>query len=121
MSVNKKAAIAFIEVIENQSDLITDQIRQDLDQLSDQLPEDDEDIVEKIENWLQSYPLLLQTYKQNLQSMDLSLTEDGDIGPGGAKSPTPPNQPSESSKELIQNAIKENSPLSDDKKSQPKP
>ena len=53
--------------------------------------------------------------------MDLSLTKDGNLGPGGATSPTPANQPSESSKELIQNAIKENSPLSDGKKSQPKP
>ena len=44
MSVNKKAAIAFTQVIENQSDLITDQIRQELNQLSDQLPEDDEEI-----------------------------------------------------------------------------
>ena len=121
MLVNKKAAIAFTQIIKNPANLISDQIRRELNQLSDLLPEDDEDIVEKIEDWLKFHPSLLAAYKENLQSMDLSLTKDGNLGPGGATSPTPANQPSESSKELIQNAIKENSPLSDGKKSQPKP
>lgn len=119
MSINKQAAIAFSQVIENQVNLIADENWQELNQLSNQLPEDDEEITEKIENWLKSYPLLLQAYQQNLKS--ISLTEDGNLGAGGAKSNSSQNQPSESSKELIQNAIKLNSPLSDDKKSQPKP
>lgn len=121
MSINKQAAIAFSQVIENQVNLIADENWQQLNQLSNQLPEDDEEITEKIENWLKSYPLLLQAYQQNLKSMNLSLTEYGNMGAGGAKSNSSQNQPSESSKELIQNAIKLNSPLSDDKKSQPKP
>lgn len=122
MSVNKKAALAFNAILKNPSDLLTNEIWQELEQLSSELPkDDDEEITEKIEDWLKSYPSLLQVYKQNLQAMDLSLTADGNIGPGGAKLPTSATQPSESSKELIQNAIKENSPLSNDKKSQPKP
>jgi len=112
MSINKQAAIAFSQVIKNQVNLIADENWEELNQLSNQLPENDEEITEKIENWLQSYPLLLEAYQQNLKSMNLYLTEDGNLGPGGAKSNSSQNQPRESSKELIQNAIKENSPLS---------
>ncbi|MBD2136984.1 hypothetical protein H6F32_05145 [Anabaena sp. FACHB-1237] len=112
MSINKKAAIAFIQVIENQVNLIADENWQELNQLSNELPEDDEEITEKIEDWLKSYPSLCEAYKQKLKSMDKSLTEDHNIGPGGAKLNSSQNQSSQSSKELIQNAIKENSPLS---------
>lgn len=121
MSVNKKAALAFNSILENPSDLLTNETWQELQQLSQELPDDDEEVTEKIETWLKSQSSLLEVYKQNLNKMDSSLTEDGNIGAGGTKSPTPANQPSESSKELIQNAIKENSPLSKDQKSPSKP
>lgn len=42
-------------------------------------------------------------------------------GIGGAKSPTPPNQSSPSTKELLDNAIERNSPLSDNIKPKEKP
>lgn len=120
MSVNKKAALAFNSILENPSDLLTNENWQELQQLSQELPDDDEEVTEKIETWLKSQSSLLEVYKQNLNKMDSSLT-DVDMGAGATKSPTPPNQPSESSKELIQNAIKENSPLSKDQKSPSKP
>ena len=120
MSINKQTAIAFSQVIENNVSLIADENWEELNQLSNQLPEDDEEITEKIENWLKSYPPLWQAYQQNLESM-LCPKKGGDLGAGGAKSNSSQNQASKSSKELIQNAIKLNSPLSDDKKSQPKP
>jgi hypothetical protein len=110
MSVNKKAALVFKSILENHSDLLTNENWQELQQLSQELPDDDEEVTEKIETWLKSHPSILQVYKQNLNNMDPSLIGVY-MGPGGTKSPTPPNQPSESSKELIQNAIKKNSPL----------
>ena len=121
MSIHKNAVIAFRQILENSSNLLTNENWKELHQLSSELPEDDEDIVEKIEDWLKSHPSLLAVYQENLQSMDLSLTKDGNLGPSNSHSPTEANQQSESSQKLTQNAIKLNSTVSDDKKSQPKP
>ena len=78
-----------------------------------------------LENWLrtESHSQLLAAYKQNLQKISATSTIDVsiNIGIGGSKSQTPANQPSPSSKELLDNAIKNNSPLFNKPKSQPTP
>ncbi|HEY9800476.1 MAG TPA: hypothetical protein V6D25_08970 [Leptolyngbyaceae cyanobacterium] len=126
MSVYKDSVTAFIQIVKSQSSLISLPDWEQLQQLPTTLPEDDDqEITEILENWMQteSRSQILAAYKQNLTSIiaaspiDLSVN----IGIGGSKSPTPPNQPSPSSKELLDNAIKENSPLSDKPKSQPTP
>ncbi|GAX35507.1 hypothetical protein [Nodularia sp. NIES-3585] len=125
MSVMKNSILAFIQVLHSQSKLIPTQDWKELQQLSSQFPEDNEEITEIIENWLQpeSRSQLLETYKQNLQSFTAAYPINAvtNIGIGNSKSTTPPDQPSPSSKELLENAIKNNSPLSDETKSQPKP
>ncbi|QHG15295.1 hypothetical protein [Nostoc sp. ATCC 53789] len=125
MSIYRNSIEAFIQVLNSQSNLIPTQDWNELQQLSSQLPEDNEEIVEILENWLQSESRnqVLEAYKQNLESITdkLPINVSTNIGIANSKSQTPVNQPSESSKELVDNAIKNNSPLSDDKKPQPKP
>ncbi|MEH1857827.1 MAG: hypothetical protein V7L21_07485 [Nostoc sp.] len=125
MSIYRNSIKAFIQVLDYQSNLIPTQDWNELQQLSSQLPEDDEEIVGILENWLQSESRnqVLEAYKQNLESITdkLPINVSTNIGIANSKSQTPANQPSESSKELVDNAIKNNSPLSDDKKPQPKP
>ncbi|MEH2366644.1 hypothetical protein [Nostoc sp.] len=125
MSISRNSIEAFIQVLDSQSNLIPTQDWNELQQLSSQLPEDNEEIVEILENWLQSESRnqVLEAYKQNLESITdkLPINVSTNIGIANSKSQTPANQPSESSKELVDNAIKNNSPLSDDKKPQPKP
>ncbi|OYD93812.1 hypothetical protein CDG76_17730 [Nostoc sp. 'Peltigera membranacea cyanobiont' 210A] len=125
MSIYRNSIEAFIQVLDSQSKLIPTQDWNELQQLSSQLPEDNEEIVEILENWLQSESRnqVLEAYKQNLESITdkLPINVSTNIGIANSKSQTPVNQPSESSKELVDNAIKNNSPLSDDKKPQPKP
>jgi phosphoenolpyruvate carboxylase len=125
MPIYRNSIEAFIQVLDSQSNLIPTQDWNELQQLSSQLPEDNEEIVEILENWLQSESRnqVLEAYKQNLESITdkLPINVSANIGIANSKSQTTANQPSESSKELVDNAIKNNSPLSDDKKPQPKP
>ncbi|MEA5623070.1 hypothetical protein [Nostoc sp. UHCC 0251] len=120
MSIYKNGIKAFIQVLDSQSNLIPTQDWNELQQLSSQLPEDNEEIVEILENWLQSESRnqVLEAYKQNLESITdkLPINVSTNIGIANSKSQTPANQPSESSKELVDNAIKNNSPLSENTK-----
>ncbi|MEI1373215.1 hypothetical protein PQG02_27885 [Nostoc sp. UHCC 0926] len=115
MSIYRNSIQAFIQVLDSQSKLIPTQDWNELQQLSSQLPEDNEEIVEILENWLQpeSRNQLLEAYKQHLKSLTVAspIDVDRNIGIANSKSQTPVNQPSESSKELVDNAIKNNSPL----------
>lgn len=125
MSVDRNSVQAFIQILDSQSNLISLQDWDELQQLSSSLPEDDAEISEMLENWLrtESHSQLLAAYKQNLQKISAISTIDVsiNIGIGGSKSQTPANQPSPSSKELLDNAIKNNSPLFNKPKSQPTP
>ncbi|WP_341525802.1 hypothetical protein WKK05_24945 [Nostoc sp. UHCC 0302] len=120
MSISINSIEAFIQVLNSQSNLIPTQDWNELQQLSSQLPEDNEEIVEILENWLQSESRnqVLEAYKQNLESITdkLPINVSANIGIANSKSQTPANQPSESSKELVDNAIKNNSPLSENTK-----
>ena len=44
MSIHKNAVIAFRQILENSSNLLTNENWKELHQLSSELPEDDEDI-----------------------------------------------------------------------------
>ncbi|OUL20363.1 hypothetical protein [Nostoc sp. 106C] len=125
MSIYDNNIQAFIEVIELQPDVISTDDWAELQQISSNLSADKEEIAEFIENWLQpeSRSQILQAYRQQLKLISSSHPIDLNInlGIGGSKSPTPPNQPSPSSKELIENTIKKNSPLSDKQQSQQQP
>ena len=125
MSVDRNSVQAFMQILDSQSNLISLQDWDELQQLSSSLPEDDAEISEMLENWLrtESHSQLLAAYKQNLQKISATSTIDVsiNIGIGGSKSQTPANQPSPSSKELLDNAIKNNSPLFNKPKSQPTP
>jgi hypothetical protein len=123
MSVYQNSIKAFIQVLNSQSNAISPSDWDELQKLSSNLPEDDnEEISERLENWLQTEfrSQLLAAYKQNLTSIIAASPIDAgiNIGIGNSTSPTPANQPSPSSKELLDNAIKQNSPLSDKQKSQ---
>lgn len=124
MSIYRNSIQAFIQVLDSQSKLILTQDWNELQQLSSQLPEDNEEIVEILENWLQpeSRNQLLEAYKQYLKSLTVVsfIDVDRNIGIANSKSQTPVNQPSESSKELVDNAIKNNSPLSENTKTDKK-
>ena len=125
MSVYQNSVLAFIQVLETQSKIILIPDWNELQQLSSQLPKDDEEIVEVLENWLQpkSRSQLLEAYKHNLELLAAEFPiKNTNIGIANSQSKTTPNQPSESSQELIENAINKNSPLlSEKEKSQQKP
>ncbi|MDZ8080189.1 MAG: hypothetical protein RMX35_14105 [Nostoc sp. DcaGUA01] len=116
MSVYKISIQAFIkEVLDSQSELISTD-KDELEELSSKLPNDNDEISEILENWLKpkSRSKLLEKYKEYLKSYAAKFPIDGDknIGIVNSQSQTPVNQPSEASKQLLDNAIKNNSPLS---------
>jgi len=119
MSFNNSVK-AFVKVIEAHSNVISAEDWVELANLTCNLPEDDEEVEEVLDNWLQtgSRSQVLQAYKQELEVIvpKSALNLDEDLGAGGSKSPTNTNQPSLPVKELIENAIKKNLPLSDNKK-----
>ncbi|NES19740.1 MAG: hypothetical protein F6K41_12625 [Symploca sp. SIO3E6] len=88
----------------------------------------DEDIANTIEAWLesQSDSQLLQAYDDQLdQLIEISPPNSQEstttLGPGNAKSPTPPGKPDPTCRELIENIIVKNKPLLKDSSNQPKP
>ncbi|MFN6535787.1 MAG: hypothetical protein RM021_005360 [Nostoc sp. EkiNYC01] len=124
MSIYKNSIKAFIQVLDSQSNLISISDWEELEKVPSKLGEDYEKISEILEKWLkrQSCSQLLETYKQNLDSISAEspINVDINIGIGNIKSQTPANQPSESSKQLIENSIKTNSPSSDKTKTNQK-
>jgi hypothetical protein len=127
MSIYQNSTKALIEVIESHSNLFSVEDWTELSALNSNLPEDEDEVEEVLENWLRhlSRSQILQAYKQELAfiianpdtSLDKSIGIGNTKGVGGSQSPTNPNQSSQPAKELIDNAIKRNSPLSDNKKS----
>lgn len=116
MSIYENSIQAFIQVIESESNLISHQDWVELNQLASNLPDDAEEISEGIENWLKldSRNQIYQAYERQRQQVPSSLSSidfDKNLGIGNIQSPTKPNQPSPSFKELLDNAIKKNSPL----------
>lgn len=123
MSVSERTIKAFIQVIETQSTLFFIEDRTDLHQLVSSLPEDAEEISTIIRNWmkLEERNEIREAFDTQRKNIPSSFSfSDQDLGIGGSKSPTPPNQPSPFSKELLENSVKEHLPLSDDTKSNQK-
>ncbi|MBE9054306.1 hypothetical protein IQ243_28725 [Nostocales cyanobacterium LEGE 11386] len=116
MSVSERTIKAFIQVIETQSALFSLEDWQELHQLTVNLPEDTQEISIIIRDWLklEKRHQIREAFEKHRKTIPSSFSFSNQrLGIGGSKSPTPPNQPSESSKELLENVIKKNSPLSD--------
>jgi hypothetical protein len=92
-----------------QSGLIPEPDKQDLIQLVKKLPDDDRQVCQEIDKWLkeESRVKILTAYEQKLQAIVVSnaAKKTTEQGPGGTKQKTPPNQPGESLKELLENGI----------------
>jgi hypothetical protein len=123
MSVSKNSIKAFIYVLESKPGLIPLPDWDELNQLASNLPEDAEEISETLQNWLQaeSRSQIREAYRQRRKELaaQLSINLNGTLEIGNTKSSTPPSQPSESSKEMLENAIKKNSPLLNSPPTQP--
>ncbi|GAB4208914.1 MAG: hypothetical protein Fur006_68250 [Coleofasciculaceae cyanobacterium] len=123
MSIYENTIQAFIDVLEFESELISTQDWAKLKQLASNLPEDAEEISEEIENWLQpkSRIQIRQAYEERLEALTSSSSIDlgKDLGLGNIQSPTPPNQPSQSSREQLINSIQKNSSRSDSSPAKP--
>lgn len=124
MSVSERTIKAFIQVIEFQSTLLSHEDWADLHELVNNLPQDPEEISKNIRAWLklEQHNQIQKAFEEQRKNIPSTFSfSNQQLGIGNSKSPTPPNQPSQSSKEMIENVIKRNSPLSDNKNSQPKP
>jgi hypothetical protein len=116
MSVSERTIKAFIQVIESQSTLLSIEDWTDLRELASNLPEDTEEISTIIRSWLkpEERNQIQEAFELQRKNIPSSFSfANQHLGIGSTQSPTPPNQPSQSSKELLENAIKRNSPLSD--------
>ncbi len=116
MSVYKKTIKAFMQIIETQPNLLSDEDWLDLQKLANNLPENSEEISTLIRDWLkkEGRDQIKEAFEENRKNIPSEFNfSDQHLGIGGAKSPTPVNQISPSSKELLENSIKRNSPLSD--------
>ncbi|NJL10079.1 MAG: hypothetical protein HC908_07655 [Calothrix sp. SM1_7_51] len=122
MSIYQDSIQAFIKVIESQPQVISTEDWVELKQLTNKLSSSDEEILETIESWLQSQSRsqFLQAYEQQLELLSKRKFIGSFPWVGGIKFLTPPNQPSQSSKELLKNALVKNSPLSDNSNSNQK-
>ena len=118
MSVYDNSILAFIKVIETNTNLLTPPDWDNLTQLANQLPDDDiEDISDQLENWLKesaSRQEIFQRYQEQREGLTEVEIRDfqATIGAGGSKSPTPANQPSPAAKDMIINSIIRHSPPS---------
>ncbi|HBE20435.1 MAG TPA: hypothetical protein DEG17_08175 [Cyanobacteria bacterium UBA11149] len=105
MSINQASVTAFVKLLE--SDIIPQSEITKFYQLNRKLQEDDE-IVTAIETWLKhpSRSQLLASYQENLKIL-LSESNVAQVEtiPGNVKSPTKPNQPSETVSQLFHNAM----------------
>ncbi|MFN6564186.1 MAG: hypothetical protein RMY28_030950 [Nostoc sp. ChiSLP01] len=123
MSVSERTIKAFIQIIESQSMLFSTKDWADLHELASNLPEDTEEISSIIRNWLklEERHQILKAFEIQRKNIPSSFSfSNQQLGIANSKSQTPVNQPSETSKELIENAITRNSPLSNNTKANQK-
>ncbi|MEH2423459.1 MAG: hypothetical protein V7K48_21860 [Nostoc sp.] len=119
MSVSERTIKAFIQIIETQSILFSTKDWADLHELASNLPEDTEEISTIIRNWLklEQRNQIQEAFEIQRKNISSSFSfSNQQLGIANSKSPTPVDQPSESSKKLIENAVKNNSPLSENTK-----
>jgi hypothetical protein len=125
MSVYRANIEAFLQAIESQPNLLSIQDWAELEKIKSDLPEDDdEEILEILENWLSlesrsQIRAAFENQRNNISSS--SSLSSVTLGRNNSQSSASPDKPSESSKELLDNIIKKNSPLSDSQKPNPKP
>ncbi|MDJ0519210.1 MAG: hypothetical protein QNJ74_24120 [Trichodesmium sp. MO_231.B1] len=111
MSVYKQSIQAFANVINSQ--IIPHEDLNDLYQTVIEIPEDDEEILVKIDNWLkpESRSKIQAVYSVQLSNLpDINLPDSNvkKLGIGGTT--MEPRKESESSKKLLINTIKKNTP-----------
>lgn len=104
MSVPEQNIRAFIDVF--QSGLIPEPHQQDLNRLVNNLPDKDELICQEIDNWLkvETRAGILTAYEERLRAI-IDAENFIELGPGRTEPNTTPNQPGESLKEQLNNAI----------------
>ncbi|MDY6803789.1 MAG: hypothetical protein SXA11_08290 [Cyanobacteriota bacterium] len=107
MSVYRENIEAFIQVY--QSGLIPEPDQQDLRKLVVNLPENNAKICDEIENWLkvETRGRVLTAYEEKLKAIIAAEKENNEIvlGPGKIRPNTSPNEPDETLKEQLTNAI----------------
>ena len=107
MSVYRQNIQAFIQVC--QAGLIPESDKQDLSQLVVNLPENNAQICEEIEKWLrvETRSKVFKAYQDNLTAIIAAKKQNNEIllGPGKMKPNTSPNEPDETLKEQLNNAI----------------
>ncbi|MEH2318357.1 hypothetical protein [Nostoc sp.] len=124
MSVSERTIKAFIQVIESQPTLLSIEDWTDLRDLASNLPENTEEISTIIRSWLklEERNQIQEAFELQRKNIPSSFSfSNQQLGIANSKSLTPLNQPSQASKQLIENAIKNNSPLSDNTKNNQKP
>lgn len=107
MSVYRENIEAFIQVY--QSGLIPEPDQQDLRKLVVNLPENNAKICDEIEKWLkvETRGRVLTAYEEKLKAIIAAEKENNEIvlGPGKIRPNTSPNEPDETLKEQLTNAI----------------
>jgi len=123
MSDYENSISAFCQVLDDKSDLLSTQDWADLHQRMINLSDDTEEIIEEIDQWLESHPEISTAYNEQLRKAptDSSVNLNKYLGAGGSKSPTPANQPSPAAKDMIINSIIRHSPPSTPQTNPPNP
>lgn len=115
---------AFRELIEQKQSLLSDHwpaLTALAGELSD-LSDNNDESAAKVEAWLQEKDrsAILAAYKKILKDREVeSMVNPREILGFGGKSPTKPNQPSQSLPESIEQAVKANSPIAKQEKEKP--
>ncbi|EDX78363.1 hypothetical protein MC7420_7016 [Coleofasciculus chthonoplastes PCC 7420] len=114
MSDYENSISAFCQVLDDKSDLLSTQDWADLHQRMINLSDDTEEIIEEIDQWLESHPEISTAYDEQLRkaSTDSSVNLNNGLGVANSKSPTPANQQSPAAKDMIINHILRHSPPS---------
>ncbi|OCQ91636.1 hypothetical protein BCD67_09010 [Oscillatoriales cyanobacterium USR001] len=93
--VYQKNVNCFIEVMKNQSDLFTETDWIELAEIADQiLEDDDEELWQKISDWLKLHPDVKTAHKTYLKPTTSLASLDTHLGPGGSKPEESSDEPS---------------------------
>ena len=102
---------AFRQLIEQNQSILSDHWPA-LTALVGELSDSDEESAAKVEAWLEKRSAIWEAYEEILIEKEVdSLDNSGERLGFGGKSSTKPNQPSKSLPELIEQVLKENSPI----------
>ncbi len=116
-SFYEKDIWAFIQVLEHQPELFSEQDKADLNELNKALTKDVMQISKAVKTWLKSRPEIFKAHVEILDNLCDGKPEPC-RGPGGLPVPPPPSE--EELRQQLANAIRQNtSPASQPKKPEP--